>query len=547
MNFLEASRILAKFTGGPALRIRFAASGNVDPLLLYIRAAAAAHSRTAEVSTLPFGTLGQALLSRPSPGQQEIILLMPWDLVPECDWRSGIPVEVSSPDVLLEAAQDVVGRLSQRQCKLLYLPAPIPPLYTDPMACASLTAGLTGLAAGLGAQFFDPACFALGNYLASGVPIAGARTGEVAQAVVNSSQKLAEGSCKVLITDLDNVLWAGLAAEDGAEGIQCNSEGVGFRHFLYQGLLAKLKASGVILAAVSRNDLDVARAPIVAGKTLLVESDFVEILASYEPKSVHIHRLAESLNLGLDAFVFVDDNPIELAEVGAVLSQVKCLQFPAHDDQLAQFLQELAVLFTRRTISNEDRQRTEMYRRRLEVNKLSSVTGEGADLTDFLAKLRMELTIFDRSVGDRERAIQLINKTNQFNLNGRRITDDEVSGVLALGGRLYTARLDDRTGSHGEILACLIDERRSVISFVLSCRVFQRQVEYAFICWLVRRFGNEVKLAYAATERNTPMREFLKDTAFALNDEGAFLDGIRFLENHAAQLDLFMLKEVGFD
>ena len=547
MNFLEASHILAKFSGGPTLPLCFAASGNVDPLVLYIRAAAAARGRAAEVRTLPFGTLGQALLGPAHPGEQEIFLLMPWDFVPECDWRTGIPVEVGSPDVLLEAAQEVVGRLSRRQGKLLYLPAPIPPLYTDPMDCASLMAGLSGLAASLGARFLDPACFALGSYLASGVPVAGGRTGEVAHAVVNSSLKFAEGSCKVLVTDLDNVLWAGLVAEDGADGILCSSEGVGFRHFLYQGLLAKLKASGVLLAAVSRNDLDVARAPIVGGKTLLFEKDFVAILASYEPKSVHIRRLAESLNLGLDAFVFVDDNPIELAEVGTALSQVKCLQFPAHDDQLEPFLRELAILFARSTISNEDLQRTEMYRRRLEASKLSPSAGEGANLTDFLVKLQMALTIVDRSAGDRERAIQLINKTNQFNLNGSRITDDDVARILASGGRLYTARLDDRTGSHGEILACLIDGQRRIVSFVLSCRVFQRQVEYAFICWLVRRFGRELKLAYAATERNTPIQVFLKDAEVAVNEDDTLLDGVRFLGNYESRLHLFALKEIGFD
>jgi FkbH-like protein len=412
----------------------------------------------------------------------------------------------------------------------------------------SLTASLSRIAAGLGAHFLNPECFALGNYLASGVPIAGKHTCEVAEAVVNLSQKFTEGSFKVLITDLDNVMWAGLAAEDGVEGVQCSQEGIGFRHFLYQGLLAKLQSSGVILAAVSRNDLDIARAPIMAGKTLLGESDFVEIIASYEPKSIHIRRLAESLNLGLDAFVFVDDNPIELAEVGAVLSEVKCMQFPTHDDHLAQFLKELASLFARRAISNEDRERTKMYRRRLETGKLLSVKGEGGDLTDFLAKLQMELTIFDRSVGDHERAIQLINKTNQFNLNGNRITDDEVAAVLASGGQLYTAKLDDRTGSHGEILSCLIDDKGVIVSFVLSCRVFQRQVENAFICWLVRRLGSQIiKLAYLATPRNTPIREFLKDASFSINDEGATLDCFQFINNHKAKLELFALKEVGFD
>jgi FkbH-like protein len=229
------------------------------------------------------------------------------------------------------------------------------------------------------------------------------------------------------------------------------------------------------------------------------------------------------------------------------LSQVKCLNFPAHDDQLALFFRELADLFARRNISSEDRQRTEMYRRRLEVSTLSPAAGEATDLTDFLAKLRMELTIFDRSAGDRERAIQLINKTNQFNLNGRRMTDDEVAGILVSGGRLYTARLDDRTGSHGEILACLIDGQRRIVSFVLSCRVFHRQVEYAFTCWLVRRFGRELKLGYAATKRNTPIQVFLKDAEVAVNEDDALLDGVRFLETYKSRLDLFALKEIGFD
>ena len=547
MNFLDAGRILANFAGGPALPMRLASSGNVDPLLLYVRAAAAARGRKAEVSTLPFGTLSQALFDPPVPGQQEIILLMPWDLVPECDWRSGIPVQVSSPEILLQAAQDVMVRINRRNSDLLYLAAPVPPLYADPLACASLTAGMAGLAAASGAQFLDPRSFALGNYLASGVQIAGARIPEVGQAIVDMILRSDEDSKKVLVTDLDNVLWAGLAAEEGSEGIECSAEGVGFRHFLYQGLLAKLKASGVLLAAVSRNDLDIARAPIVGGKTLLAESDFVEILANYEAKSIHIRRLAENLNLGLDAFVFVDDNPVELAEVGAALPQVQCLHFPAHDDQLAQFLHELATHFARRTISSEDRQRTEMYRRRLEVSKLSSAAGEGADLTGFLTNLRMELAIYDKSKGDRERAVQLTNKTNQFNLNGRRFADSEVAAVLAAGGLLYTANLDDRTGSHGEILACLIDEKRQVLALVLSCRVFQRRVEFAFICWLVRQLGKDLRFSYVATERNTPLRDFLKDPAFSVSSEGVVLDGTRFLAEHGRDLNLFKLKEPGSD
>lgn len=545
MNFLEASRILAKFTDGDKLSLRIAASGNIEPLLLYIRAAAAVQGKSAILSTLPFGMLSQALLTSPIKNEQEVLLLFPWDFLPECDWRSGIPIDVPHSSELLTAAQKVANTINQRQSALLYLPAPILPLYSDPMECSSLGVGLSGLASSLGAQFIDPVCFSLSNYLASGFPIAGEHMGEVADILVKQSIKRKESTAKVLVTDLDNVLWSGLAAEDGPTGIHCDSEGVGYRHFLYQGLLAKLKASGVLLAAVSRNDLEVARSPISAGKTLLTENDFIEILASYEPKSVHIRRLAETFNLSLDAFVFVDDNPIELAEVSAALSQVRCLQFPSHDDQLIQLFDDLSKLFARRSVSSEDKHRTEMYRRRKHTaSTISFVEQTGADLTDFLAKLGMELTIFNRSFGDRARAIQLINKTNQFNLNGRRMTDNEVANILNRGGHFFTAKLDDRTGSHGEILACLIDEKQHILTFVLSCRVFQRRVEHAFFCWLIRHLGTELTLSYASTEKNTPMSDFLKDQAFAVNEDKCVLDGSQFLSSHAVDLELFSLKEI---
>jgi FkbH-like protein len=551
VNFLEANRVLGGFMGGPVLRVRFAASGNVDPLLFYIRAEAAKRGRSAEISTLPFGTLAQTLVATRTDGEAEVMLLLPWDFVPEYDWRTGIPLDVSPPEALLEGARSIARRVAARGSKALYLPAPVPPLYANPAAGVSLMAAISELAAICGARFLSLACFGLGNYLASGVPIAGAGTDEVVEAVLDAALEPHEGVAKVLVTDLDNVLWAGLAGEEGPDGIRCGAAGVGFRHFLYQGLLAKLKASGALLAAVSRNDVALARAPIAAGKTLLGETDFIDILASFEPKSVHIRRLAERLNLGLDAFVFVDDNPIELAEVGSALPMVTCRQFPAHDDALADFLQSLAALFARRTITADDRERTEMYRRRFAAGMPPSVDpggGEGgADLSEFLKQLKMELTIVDRSSGERERAVQLINKTNQFNLNGRRLTDDDVAQVLRDGGKLYSATLDDRTGRHGEILACLLDRDRVVVALVLSCRVFQRRVEHAFVAWLLGRTGTSLRLAYAETQRNTPLREFLNAQGFSLNGDEVLLDATRFLAEHGVDLELFSVTEVGID
>jgi len=548
MNFIEASQIIKKHIGGKAVHIRLASSATVDPFILYLKAAAALQGQTATISTLPFGTLGQALLNPPDSSVQEIVILLPWDLVPESDWRSGIPENLPSPEILLDAASSTISRLMKRNSIVLYLDAPIPPLYLNLAYTAALHAGILQLIAPARVKLLDQKYFALGSYLSSGLPFASMHMGELATEIMAFAAKPPSGFSKVLITDLDNVMWSGLAAEDGPNGIQCGAEGKGFKHFIYQGFLAKLKANGILLAAVSRNDLDIACAPIHEGYTLLHRNDFVEILASYEPKSAHIKRLAQRLNLGMDSFVFVDDNPIELAEVNAALPMVKCIQFPVTDDQLISFLETISILFERSAVSAEDKERTEMYRRVLDVHPPSSDVGEGGgDLKEFLSGLKMELVIYNRSKGDRERAIQLINKTNQFNLNGRRITDEEAEKILQSGGKMYTVKLNDRTGTHGEILVCLINEKGQVVSFVLSCRIFQRQVEYAFICWLLQKHGGDLSFDYAFTERNTPLREFIKDTAFTDTSGNILLNGNAFLNEHADILNLFKTEEVGFD
>jgi FkbH-like protein len=137
----------------------------------------------------------------------------------------------------------------------------------------------------------------------------------------------------------------------------------------------------------------------------------------------------------------------------------------------------------------------------------------------------------------------LINKTNQFNLNGRRVTDDEVAEMLRGGGRLFTAVLVDRNGAHGEILACLVSAYGVVESLVMSCRVFQRRVEHAFLAWLAGQERAPRFLRYHPTERNEPLRRFLEDPAFAVGDgELVRFDSRRFLADHGPQRDLFLLQ-----
>jgi FkbH-like protein len=540
VNFLEAKRLLDGFIGGPSLPFLFALSGSAEPFEMYLRAAAAKHGRSATPRILPFNTLAQSLRRGPEPGEVEVFLLLPWDFAPEADWRSGGSENVEE-SALHERALQIAGLLARRGARLLYLPAPFPPLFANSDRNAAFALSLESLAVGLGARVLPSENFSLSGYFVSGCPVSGASIGSVAEAVIDLAIAPVSQPRKVLVTDLDNVLWSGGIGEDGLEGIAFEQHGRGYPHFIYQGLLRRLRSEGTLLAAVSRNDPEIALSPFRAGTMTLREEDFVAIVASYNAKSAQISELASRLNLGLDAFVFVDDNVVELTEVSLALPMVRCLTFPRNADGLVGFLSELASLFARREVTAEDRERTELYRRRLEGLAPSELSG--ADITSFLKDLSMTLTLHDRSQGDRTRAVQLINKTNQFNLNGRRVTDPEIAAVLAAGGRLYTASLSDRSGNHGEILSCLVGPDGVITALVMSCRVFQRRVEHGFLAWLAGQPEPPVGMTWASTPRNEPFAQFLKElTGEKAPSEGRVnivSDDIR--ERFASDIDLFKI------
>lgn len=542
MTFLEAKRLLQGLRDGRPLRLRLCLSGTAEPLLLYMKAAAAARGVALEIETLPFGTLRQHFLA-PADDMREVALLCPWDMADALDWRTGGPAEPTKADRLFVQAAQILGALRQRpRMRILYLPAPVPPITTTPEQLASVIHKLRAELAGLGAQELDPADFGLTPYLASGLPIASQSIYRVAERLVAAALEPAAEPKKLLVTDLDNTLWRGLVAEDGLDALGFAPEGTGYRHHLYQVALLRLKAAGVLLAAASRNDPRDVAAALAPGRMPIGQGDLVALEAGYGAKSGMIRDLATRLNLGLDAIVFVDDNPVELAEVNAALPAVTPLAFPAAEDDLPAFLDRLSGLFRRDHVTAEDLARTDLYRRMAETNPAQAV-GEAGNVESFLRGLDMRLRIRDASQGDRARAVQLVNKTNQFNLNGRRFEDTEVATILKSGGRLLTATLDDRSGGHGEILACLVAADGVVEALVLSCRVFQRRVEHAFLAWLLQRPDAPHALRFAATERNEPLRRFLDDPAFTDKGDGLVsIDAARFARAHHDDLSLFALE-----
>jgi FkbH-like protein len=537
-TFLEAHRLARSVEHLPATPLQLAMSGTGAPLEVFLRAAAAGMDRHLSPQFLPFNTLSQALRS-PRSHEREVVLLCPWDMLAALDWRSGVSaVAVDDPAVQREI-EDVVGLLRARSSPVVYLPAPIPPCGDVPDDTRRLLAMLEAAVRALDPVWLDATLFSLPGYLTSGCPIDSRGLDAVAEAIVHRVFAPMREPAKVLVTDLDNTLWAGIVGDDGATGLYYGPEGRGFRLFILQTFLRRLQERGVLLAAVSKNDAETALAPLRSGHMVLNDSHFVAVMASWNAKSAQIAELARQLNLSLDAFVFLDDNPVELAEVGLALPGVRCVSFES-DAKLPAVLDTLHEAFGRRGTTNEDRERTALYRRRLEG--IAPVETSGADLSTFLHGLEMALTIRDRTRGDRTRAVQLINKTNQFNLNGRRWSDEEVAAVLDAGGRLWGMTLEDRTGTHGEILACLLDAEGTIQALVLSCRVFQRRVEQAFMAWLAAT-ASPTALAYEGTPRNGPLQQFLTDTLGALPLPGRVpLSSTALVERYGETLAYFRLE-----
>lgn len=508
MKYLQAHRAVSALPDeAPAATVLLATSFQSENLDLYLQARHALAGMRLQVQHLPFGTLAQQSFT--AANSDEVWLILPWDWLPETDWRTGLPAQPLDLGEIESRLTAQEQRLRQRGMPIVYLDAPLPPVMASQALQAQLAHRLRESAYRVGATLVDGQAFDLNAFLSSGVAIAGRSADAVAGVLYSVRYPSPKVPCKVLVTDLDRVMWHGIIGEDGVDGVQYRPEGAGYPHFLYQQALQRLKQSGTLIAAVSRNDADLARAPFEAGQMTLNDTDLVAILGSYQPKSAQIRHLLEQLNLGLDSVVFVDDNPVELSEVGTALPEVHCLRFPDTLTEFPDFMTSLMAHFEQDATSQEDRQRTELYRTRLAG--MAPVEAEGADLSAFLASLEMTLTWHDRSQTQHDRALQLINKTNQFNLNGKRWTEDELTAVLASGGRLYSASLADAHGEHGEIMACLIDHEGCIRAWVMSCRVLQRQVETVFLHLLAGQSGTLETLRFdrVNTERNRPLQDFL--------------------------------------
>lgn len=317
---------------------------------------------------------------------------------------------------------------------------------------------------------------------------------------------------KGLITDLDDTLWKGLVGEIGADAVAWDLDAHAQMHGVYQQILSSLAASGVLLAVASKND----SGPVEQAfkrKDLHVKAErFFPMEVSWGPESTAVTRILKAWNVGPDSIVFVDDSQLELAEVKSAHPEAECLRFPRGDDAAAYALIErLREFFGKPALSGEDAYRLESLRRGAEVREGLEI----ADPSAFLATLEAVIEITDVRDPLNRRPLELINKTNQFNLNGRRLTEAAWLANLAHTG-CFTLAIGyrDKFGPLGTI--AVVAGRRTgksltISHWVMSCRAFSRAIEHRVLSELLERFGaEEINLDYEPTNKNGPIQEFLR-------------------------------------
>jgi FkbH-like protein len=318
---------------------------------------------------------------------------------------------------------------------------------------------------------------------------------------------------KGLITDLDNTFWQGILGEVNPEGVSWDLDHHTLKHGLYQQLLASLANSGTLIAAASKNDPALVEEAFRTRNPILARDRIFPLEANWGPKSESVRKILEAWNIGSDSVVFVDDSSLELAEVKAAYPDIECLLFPRDDDKAAyDVLFQLRDQFGKTSLSAEDAIRLESIRASHALAEASG--GQGYTPEHFLQEAGGKLSLsFVKNPAD-PRALELINKTNQFNLNGKRHTETSWHQYLSSPGIfLILVSYQDKYGPLGKIAVLTgraEGDKLAIDHWVMSCRAFSRRIEHGCLLRVFQKFGAELAtFDYSKTLRNQPMQDFL--------------------------------------
>ena len=327
---------------------------------------------------------------------------------------------------------------------------------------------------------------------------------------------------KVLVCDLDGTLWGGILGEDGPSGIALGEDGVGKCYRDLQRQIKTLLENGALLALTSKNNRTEVDDVFTGHPMMILQpEDFVATRVGWGDKVSSLVAIAEDLSLGLDSFVFLDDNPVERAMISENLPTVAVPDFPTRPELLLEwFVDEVAFpYFPRVRVLDSDRNKTAQYQARNErISEAESVV----DLDAFIERLEIQLDIRTDDEFSVERAAQMTQKTNQFNLTTKRCTPDQIKAWMNSNDHaVFTLAYQDRFGDEGIVgLAVIALSTADIPVFLLSCRIIGRKVERSLLrC--IEEFAaqndlTEIKCLFVPTEKNSVSAEFLNENGWVI-------------------------------
>lgn len=314
---------------------------------------------------------------------------------------------------------------------------------------------------------------------------------------------------KVVVLDCDNTLWKGICGEDGTDGIKFDEPWLAV-----QRLAMEQSEAGMLVCLCSKNnEADVWNVFDTRMEMVLDRGRIVSTRINWEPKSKNLKSLADELQLGLDSFIFIDDDPVVCSEVRMNCPSVLTLQLPADSQKFSNFLAHTWA-FDKLTITKEDKERTKSYQQQGNRQKIYT---DSSDINEFLSKLQLVCNIAEITSEQIPRVSQLSLRTNQFNSTTVRRSEAEIQKIIADGKiNIWTINVSDRFGDYGLVGTVFFraeDKVCEVESLMLSCRVLGRGVEHKILEALAKKSQDLglkfVNIHFHPTPKNTPILEFL--------------------------------------
>lgn len=326
---------------------------------------------------------------------------------------------------------------------------------------------------------------------------------------------------KVLALDLDNTLWGGLAGEHDKSPVVLSEEHAGLAYKNLQRVILQMQRQGVLLVIVSKNNEEDAREILENHPHMVLRPEhFAAKRINWKAKNENLQELAKELNLGLDSFVFWDDNPQERLLVSQMLPEVTVPEFPGKAEELAPAMTEIYhTYFEKAALTAEDMEKTAQYADNARRSELQRSAGS---FEDYLRQLQIVVTRVD-AAEHVNRLADMLNKTNQFNLTTRRHTVSEVQAMTEdAEKRIFLYRVTDCFGDYGVVAAVIVDvagEIPVIEEFVMSCRVMGKNIEQGILSQVEESLRGEgfarVRGLYVPTAKNKPVAELYPQLGYA--------------------------------